>query len=168
MQLSISRLEDGKLNSRGFSNPWIQIALHKTVCKDGKRQRSLMLNEHSFYITKDETSELMVMLNSFQHLIESLFLSLSADRSWNLRLSGSRVKLAWTMPSVSKLNNVKQVQDDFGRFLLFIHSFWGSQFKTYVKSQRSPLNVKHFYFCPSNLKWFQNEQKSIKIVQKQT
>ena len=35
-----------------------------------------------------------------------------AVRCWNLRLSKSRVKLAWTMPSVSKLNNVKQVQDD--------------------------------------------------------
>ena len=40
------------------------------------------------------------------------FLSFSADRSWNLRLSESRDMLAWTLPSVSKLNNVKQVQDD--------------------------------------------------------
>ena len=97
-----------------------------------------------FYITKDDTTELMVILNSFQHLTASLYLP----------------------PSLGEI--LKQVQDDFGRFLLFLHSFWGSQFKTYVKSKRSPLNVKHFYFCPSNLKWFQNEQKSIKIVQKQT
>ena len=40
------------------------------------------------------------------------FLFFSADRSWNLRLSESRDMLAWTLPSVSKLNNVKQVQDD--------------------------------------------------------
>ena len=33
---------------------------------------------------------------------------------WNLRLSESRAKLAWAMPSVSKLNNAKQVQDDVG------------------------------------------------------
>ena len=29
-----------------------------------------------------------------------------------LRFSESRAKLAWIMPSVSKLNEVKQVQDD--------------------------------------------------------
>ena len=40
------------------------------------------------------------------------FLFFSADRSWNLRLSESRDMLVWTLPSVSKLNNVKQVQDD--------------------------------------------------------
>ena len=33
---------------------------------------------------------------------------------------------------------------------------------------RSPLNVKYFYFCPSNHTWCQNEQRSLKIVQKQT
>ena len=32
----------------------------------------------------------------------------------------------------------------------------------------SPLNVKYFYFCPSNHTWFQNEQKPLKIIQKQT
>jgi hypothetical protein len=30
-----------------------------------------------------------------------------------LRLSESRAKLAWAMPSVSKLNKVKQVHDDY-------------------------------------------------------
>ena len=33
---------------------------------------------------------------------------------------------------------------------------------------RSPLYVKYFYFCPSNHTWFQNEQKPLKIFQKQT
>ena len=33
---------------------------------------------------------------------------------------------------------------------------------------RSPLNVKYFYSCPQNAHWFQNEQKPLKIVQKQT
>ena len=33
---------------------------------------------------------------------------------------------------------------------------------------RSPLYVKYFYFCPSNHTWFQNEQKPLEIVQKQT
>ena len=39
-------------------------------------------------------------------------ISFCADRCWNLQLSESRDKLAWTMPSVSKMNNVKQVQHD--------------------------------------------------------
>ena len=30
------------------------------------------------------------------------------------------------------------------------------------------LNVKHFYFCPQFSHWCQNEQKPLKIVQKQT
>jgi hypothetical protein len=33
---------------------------------------------------------------------------------------------------------------------------------------RSTPTVKHFYFFPSNRTWCQNEQKSLKIVQKQT
>ena len=33
---------------------------------------------------------------------------------------------------------------------------------------RSSPTVKHFYFCPSNRAWCQNEQNSLKIVQKQT
>ena len=55
------------------------------------------------------------MLNSFQHLTASLYLP----------------------PSLGEI--LKQVQDDFGRFLLFLHSFWGSQFNTYVKSKNSRL-----------------------------
>ena len=35
-------------------------------------------------------------------------------------------------------------------------------------AHRSPLNVKHFYFCPQVSHWCQNEQKPLKIVQKQT
>ena len=37
-----------------------------------------------------------------------------------------------------------------------------------LTTRRSPLNVKHFYFCPQTAFWFQNEQKPLKIVQKQT
>ena len=34
--LAIKRLKDGKLNSRGFSNPWSTSRfIHKVVCKDG-------------------------------------------------------------------------------------------------------------------------------------
>ena len=32
----------------------------------------------------------------------------------------------------------------------------------------SSLTVKHFYFCPQATHWYQNEQKPLKIVQKQT
>ena len=32
----------------------------------------------------------------------------------------------------------------------------------------SPLNVKYFYSCPQNAHWFQNKQKPLEIVQKQT
>ena len=32
----------------------------------------------------------------------------------------------------------------------------------------SLLTVKYFYSCPQNAHWFQNEQKPLKIVQKQT
>ena len=35
--LAFSRLEDGKLNSRGFSNPWNTSWFnYRTVCKDGE------------------------------------------------------------------------------------------------------------------------------------
>ena len=37
-----------------------------------------------------------------------------------------------------------------------------------LTTHRSPLTVKHFYFCPQTRHWCQNEQKSLKIVQKQT
>ena len=55
------------------------------------------------------------MLNSFQPLAASLYLP----------------------PSLGEI--LKQVQDDFGRFLLFLHPFWGSQFNTSVKSHRLQL-----------------------------
>ena len=45
----------------------------------------------------------------FSISLRAFFAPLPSVRSWNLWLSESRVKLAWTMPSVSKLNNVKQV-----------------------------------------------------------
>ena len=36
LALAISRLEDGELNSRGFSNPWKTSRFnYRTVCKDG-------------------------------------------------------------------------------------------------------------------------------------
>ena len=57
-----------------------------------------------------------VMLNSFQHLTASLYL-----------------------PPLFLGEILKQVQDDFGRFLLFPHSFWAPQFNTYVKSHNSQL-----------------------------
>ena len=63
------------------------------------------------------------MLNSFQHLTASLYLA----------------------PSLGEI--LKQVQDDFGRFLLFILSFWGSQFNTYVKSHRSQLIAHNSKIC---------------------
>ena len=50
------------------------------------------------------------MLNLFQHLTASLYLP---------------------PPFLGEI--LKQVQDDFWRFLLFLHSFWGSQFNTYEK-----------------------------------
>ena len=102
-----------------------------------------------FYITKDDTTELMVIL-TIPHSknircfrwakANNLFQDLSAEndkkrlavRCWNLRLSESRGKLAWIMPSVSKLNKVKQVQHDIWSHLFFILPFWGSQFNTYV------------------------------------
>ena len=40
---------------------------------------------------------------------------------------------------------LKQVQDDFGRFLLFLHSFWSSQFNILSKTlitHRSSLNAQ--------------------------
>ena len=55
------------------------------------------------------TTHLSVMLNLFQHLTASLYFSPSSARSWNLRLNERKAKLAWAMPSVSKLNSVKQV-----------------------------------------------------------
>jgi hypothetical protein len=41
-------------------------------------------------------------------------------------------------------------------------------YNSLLTTRRSPLNVKHFYFCPQTAFWFQNEQKPLKIVQKQT
>ena len=37
-----------------------------------------------------------------------------------------------------------------------------------LTTHSSSPTVKHFYFCSSSLKWCQNEQKSLKIIQKQT
>ena len=59
----------------------------------------------------------MVMLNSFQHLTASLYLP----------------------PSLGEI--LKQVQDDFGRFLLFLHSFWSSQFNNFVKNTHNSLFI---------------------------
>ena len=39
---------------------------------------------------------------------------------------------------------LKQVQDDFGRFLLFLHPFWGSQFKIFVKNTHNSLLIAHY------------------------
>ena len=50
--------------------------------------------------------------NSFQDLSAEKDKKRLTVRCWNLRLSESRDMLAWTLPSVSKLNNVKQVQHD--------------------------------------------------------
>ena len=68
------------------------------------------------------------MLNSFQHLTASLYLP----------------------PSLGEI--LKQVQDDFGRFLLFILSIWGSQFNTYVKSHRSQLIAHNSKNCLCHLR----------------
>ena len=77
------------------------------------------------------------MLNSFQHLTASLYL-----------------------PPLFLGEILKQVQDDFGRFLLFLHSFWGSQFNTYVKSKNSRLMAhlraierlrRHQYYCTTTI-----------------
>ena len=75
---------------------------------------ALSLPTHRIAFFRSPLAHLPVMLNSFQHdrKMSEPFLSFSADRSWNLRLSESRDMLAWTLLSVSKLNNVKQVQDD--------------------------------------------------------
>ena len=59
------------------------------------------------------------MLNSFQNLTESLYLP----------------------PSLGEI--LKQVQDDFGRFVLFLHSFWGSQFNTSVKRSHNSSLTTH-------------------------
>ena len=64
------------------------------------------------------------MLNLFQHLTASLYLP---------------------PPFLGEI--LKQVQDDFWRFLLFLHSFWGSQFNTYVKSHRSRLITHYSKIC---------------------
>ena len=74
----------------------------------------------------------IVILNLFQDLWAEKDKKRLAVRCWNLRLSESRGKLAWTMPSVSKLNKVKQVQHDNWSHLFFILPFWGNQFNTYV------------------------------------
>ena len=52
---------------------------------------------------------LYVMLDSFQHLSAVKDKKRLAARFWNLRLSERRTKLAWSMPCVSRLDEVKQV-----------------------------------------------------------
>ena len=40
------------------------------------------------------------------------------------------------------LNSFNVVQDDFGRFLLFLHPFWGSQFNTFVISDQDSSKLR--------------------------
>ena len=40
------------------------------------------------------------------------------------------------------LNSFNVVQDDFGRFLLFLHPFWGSQFNTFVMSDQDSSKMR--------------------------
>ena len=85
-----------------------------------------------FYITKDETPELMVMLNSFN------FVQFAHARHSSSKL-GSALAQSQISGSVrgealilARSEILKQVQDDIWRHLLFLHPFWGSQFNTYV------------------------------------
>ena len=107
------------------------------------------------------------MLNSFQHLTASLYLAPSLGE---ILKQVNFVQFAYARHSSSKLGSalaqsqisashceaflvflrsqiLKRVQDDFGRFLLFILSFWGSQFNTYVKSHRSQLIAHNSKIC---------------------
>ena len=88
------------------------------------------------------------MLNSFQHLTASLYLP----------------------PSLGEI--LKQVQDDFGRFLLFLHSFWGSQFNTSVEkvhysrltTHRSKFLKQAWYFAHLIVLWRAAEGTTVDFV----
>ena len=57
---------------------------------------------------------------------------LLSARSWNKLTFVQFAHALHTQPSLALLSLNRKFQDDFGRFLLFLHSFWKSQFNTYV------------------------------------
>ena len=106
-----------------------------------------------FYITKDETPELMVMLNSFN------FVQFAHARHSSSKL-GSALAQSQISGSVrgerqekARSEILKQVQDDIWRHLLFLHPFWESQFNTYV------LLSKYFNVRQSTCLWPFSHQK---------
>ena len=100
-----------------FIIPHMQYFFSKDAMRCHDKVTALHLLTHRLYFAEKLLSFFrspLIFRSCWTRFCISLepFLFFSADRSWNLRLSESRDMLAWTLPSVSKLNNVKQVQDD--------------------------------------------------------
>ena len=84
-----------------------------------------------FYITvqRDGHAELV----SASHCEPLLTPLLSSVRSWNKLTFVQFAHALHSQTSLALLSLNRKFQDDFWRFLLFLHSFWGSQFNTYEK-----------------------------------
>ena len=82
-----------------------------------------------FYITAQSRrscwTRFSISLRAFTYPLPSV-------RSWNKLTFVQFAHARQIQTSLALLSLNRKFQDDFGRFLLFLHSFWGSQFNTYV------------------------------------
>ena len=85
-----------------------------------------------FYITKDEAPELMVILNLFNFVQFAHALHSSSKLVSALAQSQISGSVRGEGQEKARGEMLKQVQHDIWSHLLFILSFWGSQFNTYV------------------------------------
>ena len=82
------------------------------------------------------------MLNLFQDLSAEKDKIRLAARCWNKLTLFNLLTLGIAQASLALLSLNRKFQDDYWRYLLFLHSFWCSQFNTYVKSHHSLLTTQ--------------------------
>gem|GEM_PF-6471815 len=73
-----------------------------------------------------------------------MFFYITVQRDGHAELVSASHREPLLFPVLGQI--LKQVQDDFGRFLLFLHSFWGSQFNTYVLLSKNIIRVPSKFF----------------------
>ena len=96
----------------------------------------------SFYITKDDTTELMVILNLFQDLSAEKDKKRLAVRCWNKLTFVQFAHARHSQTSLALLSLNRKFQHDIWSHLLFILSFWWCQFNTYVLLPNRKLSLK--------------------------
>ena len=79
------------------------------------------------------------MLKQVQH---DLMRPSKHPSSWTCLTLFNLLTLGIAQASLALLSLNRKFQDDYWRYLLFLHSFWCSQFNTYVKSHHSLLTTQ--------------------------